>query len=85
MKSGKCVKCSNEKIIESVPADFGDNNLEIEMCVTSDPRLVMSGRKPSNSYGHLKLLICSNCGYSEWWTENPEDIPIGKDYKTRYL
>ncbi len=33
----------------------------------------------------MKSGKCIKCGYSEWWTENPEDIPIGKDYKTRYL
>ena len=86
MKSGKCIKCDCEKVIESIPADYADNNHEIEMKVTADPRWVFGGRNPNAmSYGKLRLYICSSCGYSEWWTLDPEKVPIGDEYKTKYV
>ena len=86
MKNGKCIKCCSTKIIESIPGDYAHNNHEIEMRVTANPRWLLAGRNPNDvSYGKLRLYVCAECGYTEWWTLDPEKIPIGEEYKTRYL
>ncbi|MDP6635297.1 MAG: hypothetical protein QGG42_10390 [Phycisphaerae bacterium] len=82
MKSGKCPKCSHTKIITALPGEY-TNNYECTMTVTSEPRwLFKNHRDPRHGHGVLVLHVCQKCGFAEWWVKDPENIPIGEDYKT---
>jgi predicted RNA-binding Zn-ribbon protein involved in translation (DUF1610 family) len=83
MKSGKCPKCGQTKIITAQPGEYGHDFQECRMTVTADPRWVLSGRNPLHGHGKLVLYVCQECGFAEWWVRDPKNIPIGKEYKTR--
>ena len=85
MHRGTCIKCGWDQIIVSRVAEFDGQDQERAMCVTYDPRWLLSSRNPKYGHGVLSLLTCQRCGYSEWYATEPESIPIGPEYKTRLL
>lgn len=85
MRKGTCPICQHYEILEVVPADFADANLEQEMAVTYEPRWVMPGRNPSHPYGPLRIYVCRGCGYAQWFASDPQAIPVGEQHKTRLI
>jgi hypothetical protein len=82
MRSGICSKCGGSDVIRSLPAEYGHNDFERPMTVTAEPRWVMSGRNPHNGRGRLSMYVCRDCGYVEWYVQDPQDIPLGEEYQT---
>ena len=85
MKSGKCIKCSHPEVIKSEATDYAHYDKEHSMAVTAETRWIMEGRNLKYPYGVLSMYTCRRCGYTEWYADNPEEIPIGKDYKTEII
>jgi len=85
MKSGKCPKCGKTKIIVALPGEYGNDSMEHPMTVTAEPRWVLWGRNPNHGHGILMQYVCRACGFTEWWVDDPEKIPIGEKYKTALL
>ena len=85
MKSGRCPKCSHHEVIRTKAADYAENSREKEMAVTADPRWLQLGRNPSYPHGVLYTYTCRSCGFTEWYAENPEEIPIGEKYETEMV
>ena len=85
MRKGRCPLCEHNEILESVPAQFGDQHLEVPFAVTYDRRWVMQGRNPKYPHGQLRLYVCRRCGYAQWFADNPAKIPVGEEYSTRIL
>ena len=85
MKSGTCPKCGHNEVIESVPAECGNGDLERRMAVTADPRWLFPGRNPKNEHGALTVYTCRRCGFCEWYASHPGEIPLGEEYKTRLI
>jgi hypothetical protein len=38
---------------------------------------------PSAPAGLLQALICRGCGFLEWYTAKPEELPVGARHATR--
>ena len=85
MKKGICPKCGHNEVIRAVPADYGHNYVEKPMSVTADPRWIFGGRNPNYGHGRLATYTCRKCGYTEWYANRPDEIPIGEGYKTQLL
>lgn len=85
MKNGRCPKCDHTEVVKGKAADYADKNYEYEMSVTAEPRMVFSGRNPRHSYGALHTYTCHSCGFTEWYAENPEAIPIGPQFATKII
>ena len=85
-RQGVCPLCEHNEIVEAVPAEFGESNMEVsQQAITYDPRWLMSGRNPVYPHGKLMVYVCRRCGYVQWFAENPEGIPIGAEYQTRLI
>jgi hypothetical protein len=46
LRNGACPLCQHNEVLESVAAEFGDQDHEKQMSVTYDKRWVASGRNP---------------------------------------
>ena len=62
MKNLQCPKCHSHEIVR-LPGDI-------------QPPATLSGAKPPSSYKpiNVTLYCCTNCGYSERWVDDPEDL-----------
>jgi predicted nucleic-acid-binding Zn-ribbon protein len=62
MKILQCPKCRSDQIVR-LPEDV-------------QPSPVLSGAKSPASHKAIKATryCCANCGYSEVWVDNPEDL-----------
>lgn len=47
--------------------------------VTHDPAL------EQQAVGMLEAYVCQRCGFTEWYTVEPEKIPIGEEYATELI
>ncbi len=67
-----CAKCGSEKLIwDATAIDRGDYNSEGELSVGVDEKpsaLIFKQRMRSN----VSAVVCGECGYIEFYAENPE-------------
>lgn len=84
MRKGRCPLCDHREIIEAVPAEF-IGGYERRVAVTYDKRWLSSARNASYPHGLLLMYVCRECGYTQWFAAQPDEIPIGEDYKTRVI
>ena len=77
--TGKCPKCAGTDILGHVLAlDRGDSNHWYELCVGRDRKpqaLIFKGRETTPVFA----WVCASCGYTELYTERPEDIRVGEE------
>lgn len=85
IRRGLCPLCRHNEIIESIAADFGEQNTEKAQAVTYDPRWLLPGRNPEYPHGQLKLYVCRRCGFVQWFADDPDSIPIDEEHKTRLI
>ncbi|MBL4633540.1 MAG: hypothetical protein JKY56_06700 [Kofleriaceae bacterium] len=85
IRKGVCPLCEANEIIESIVAEFANNNYESPMCVTYDARWVAEGRNPLHGHGPLRMYVCRDCGYTQWFADNSADIPIDAEHRTRLI
>jgi len=75
MKGEKaCLKCGSKRVIESARIiDRGDSGCQYDFSV-------VVYKKPSailfkeGCYGAMRASICGNCGYTELYATNPEEL-----------
>ena len=62
MKNLQCPKCHSREIVR-LPGDI-------------QPSSTLSGAKSASSLKTIKttLYCCANCGFSEVWVDDPEDL-----------
>jgi hypothetical protein len=85
MRNGLCPLCGHNEILEASAVEFGDGDTEKVSAVTYDPRWVLPSRNPNYPHGPLKLYVCRRCGYTQWFADCPENIPVGGQYGTRII
>jgi len=73
MKTGKCQKCSSSKIIADVQIfDQGQNSDgSLKIVIHQNPDALFF--KGSHTWV-LKAWICGDCGYTEMYLENPQEL-----------
>jgi predicted nucleic-acid-binding Zn-ribbon protein len=74
MNQTNCSKCQSNKIIPNVHIrDYGDynsnNQLSVEVYEKPDA-IIFKGAHP----GALNAWICGECGYTELYVENPQEL-----------
>ncbi|MCC7539958.1 MAG: hypothetical protein IT379_27300 [Deltaproteobacteria bacterium] len=85
LRSGNCPLCDHHEVVEARPGEFGDGSREVGAAVAYEPRWVLGGRNPEYPYGHLSVCFCRACGYTQWFTAEPDKVPIGDEYETRLI
>jgi len=83
IRSGRCPLCDHREILEAVAAEFGDAGREVPSAITYDARWVLGGRNPSHPHGLLRAYVCRACGYCQYFAQDPANIPVGEEYRTR--
>jgi predicted nucleic-acid-binding Zn-ribbon protein len=77
MKNGRCPKCGSTEIMADVTVrDVGDSGpypLRVEV---EEPEPAQHGLlwTPKNAAGDIRAWICSQCGYTELYTHNLEEL-----------
>ncbi len=82
IRNGTCPLCEHDEIVKGVPAVFGEGNAELTACFTYDARWLLSGRDPRHGHGPLAFYMCRQCGYLQWFVEQPESVPVGDEHRT---
>ena len=85
IRKGICPLCEHNEILESIPALFGDQHKEVAFAVTYDSRWVQNGRNPNHPHGKVRVYVCRQCGYLQWFADEPATIPVGDEHKTRII
>ena len=95
-RAAPCVKCSGVKFVRVIPREYtvlpvGDANFSeiAPMTLTQKPKLSSKFFGKGKSVGAPRVLegdglletyTCLQCGYVEWYVENPAEIPIGPEF-----
>ncbi len=82
MRQGICPLCAHQEIIEVIPPEFANGDMERPMALTYKPRWIVAGRNPNHPLGQLRRYACRHCGYTQTFVLDPEEVPIGEDTKT---
>lgn len=51
----------------------------------SKDQTVVKPASPREGFGVFEAYICKRCGFVDWYCQDPERIPIGKQYMTEEL
>jgi len=80
-KTKTCPKCSGKKLLDiaMVPdEDDGDHPAPARIAVRHEGFSYM-GNEKRRTVGDLQAIVCSDCGYTEYYCANPKAIePDGK-------
>jgi hypothetical protein len=96
-----CARCNHPELIRALarefstrPGQYGEREAT-PMGVTIKPVGAtgffsgapkgVHGPDPAQVIGILEMYICAKCGLTEWYCQNPEQIPIGAEYGTSKL
>ena len=86
MRQGVCPICDHNEVIEAVVRDLLDDSAEYKAvtyeAVNFGTIVPVYQRVP---HGVLKMYVCRDCGYTQWFADNPRNIPIGKDFMTKLV
>ena len=78
MKDGKCPKCGSAKIMATLNVrDKGHlNRPYVSRVVVDEPRLQGAGVSwiGDGASGEVRVWVCSQCGYTEFYTDNLEKM-----------
>jgi hypothetical protein len=78
-----CARCGGRQLIRSRVRDASALGLR-SAALTSDVR--SEGTVDlSRQRGLLEAYTCRRCGFTEWYAQEPEDIPIGPAYGTELI
>lgn len=94
-RRGGCARCGDRTLIRVLlrdrAASYGSNAKLEPAAVTFgfDLTYGLRGRRPdedpSKPIGILEAMICSACGFTDLYVQNPGAIPIGAEYGTELL
>lgn len=78
-----CARCGNRQIIRAQVRDVSALGLR-SAALTSDVHAAgtVDMTRPR---GLLEAYTCRRCGFTEWYAQQPEDIPIGPAYGTELI
>lgn len=95
-RAAPCVKCNGLRFVRVIPREhtvkamYDTNHPELApMTLTQqpkvEPKLFGTGTRVSAPTvvlgdGMLETYTCLQCGYVEWYVEDPTEIPIGPEY-----
>lgn len=86
IRKGLCPVCGHNEVIEAIMRDLGDESAEYK-AVTYEAvnfgELVPVYQRVA--HGLLRLYVCRRCGYSQYYADSPETIPIGDEFLTRLI
>lgn len=86
MRQGTCPVCGFKEIIEAISRDLGDETAEYQ-AVTYEAvdfgHLVPVYHRVA--HGVLRMYVCCQCGFVQYFADNPSTIPIGQEYLTRMI
>jgi predicted nucleic-acid-binding Zn-ribbon protein len=73
MKTGICPKCGSSEIMSNVKVlDAGHLNSQRPLhAVVQEPQ---GGTMADGRSGHIQAYICSQCGFTELYTDNLENL-----------
>ncbi len=95
-----CARCKHTELIRCQMrelASTGGRMVEerpVPMAVTYAPRLEVkyvamlytaAGPDLKKTFGALEAYVCRACGFTEWYCQAPEDIPIGAHHGTELV
>ena len=95
-----CTRCGHGQIVRGIVRDRaarGNNTVHeflVPLAVTFEREVtvkVFGKDKVENSpelrsaVGILEVYVCRRCGLTEWYTQEPESIPIGPEHGTELL
>jgi hypothetical protein len=83
IREGRCPLCDHREIINAQPVEF----CEAIPCPLAVTHLQSSegGPSPLRPVGMFHVFVCRRCGYSQWFAERPEEIPIVDGLGTRLV
>jgi predicted nucleic-acid-binding Zn-ribbon protein len=84
IRKGTCPACGNNRIIEANPPEF-TSSVEVYFAATYDPKRNSFSRNPNKPRGAFLAYICKRCGFTQWYCEDPGDIPLDDGYRTRLI
>ena len=78
-----CPKCQHTRIllIDAVP-DVGEHASQVRQLSVATVKVGESwiGNPRLATAGGLSAVVCRRCGYTEFYTEKPESIPVDGTY-----
>lgn len=80
IRNGTCPLCQHGQVLESWPADWNGGSANRIAAANS---ISTWGRV--TDHGPMAAYICLRCGYTQWFTANPAEIPVGPEFGTRIL
>ena len=75
-RASPCARCNHTTLIRVVPRELGRDSIGPMFVTYSYPFDANRG------LGMLELYICKACGFTEWYCQRPDEIPIGPEYMT---
>ena len=81
IRKGTCPRCPHNEIVEGQALEFSG-----ETAYGSTLGIDYGGTPElSKPRGPLLTYACRSCGFTQWFTVNPESIPIDPVNKTRLI
>jgi hypothetical protein len=83
IRQGRCPLCSHNEIIQALPLEFCGAipfPLAAAHLKTSE-----GGPSPLRPVGVFNVFTCRRCGYTQWFADQPAQIPIGETFGTRLV
>ena len=78
-----CPKCGHNHVllISGVPdsTEIGLNPKFLNVAFVTGPKTFLSNQNLERA-GHLEAAVCRQCGYTEFYTRDPQAIPIDGTY-----
>jgi hypothetical protein len=84
LRNGLCPICRHNRVIEAEPAVIAAVGETLARSPLAAAPFFEGGERPMWS-GLAAAYICQRCGYTQWFTTYPAEIPIGAEYKTRLI
>jgi hypothetical protein len=81
MRNGICPLCGHGEVVAA--RALRDSRQFLLAAVTA--RQGKHSLEPIDPIGAFLACICRSCGYTQFFTWNPENIPVGQEYGTELL
>ena len=84
IRGGACPVCKHNKIIRAWPSDNTGDQGAFSMALTRG-KSWMGAANRNKPVGQLYVCACRRCGHSQFFTCEPEKVPIGEEHGTTLL
>lgn len=86
IRQGECPLCDHPEVIEAVPSVSGRYGDAYHLALSEGRRT--DGKTWEDTrveIGPLTSFTCRACGFTQWFAQNPQSIPIGDGFHTRIV